>query len=85
MVISMMCQPTYVFGLFWPFLALFGPYCQNNEILTLFCSDSDSDGDFDDVPTNKRAPAFQQQTTTVNSMPSFFDSEAPSPPPPAPG
>jgi len=47
-------------------------------------SDSDSDGDFDDVPTNKRAPAFQQQTTTVNSMPSFFDSEAPSPPPPAP-
>lgn len=47
-------------------------------------SDSDSDGDFDDVPTSKRAPAFQQQTTTVNSMPSFFDSEAPSPPPPAP-
>jgi ELL-associated factor len=47
-------------------------------------SDSDSDGDSDDVPTNKRAPAFQQQTTTVNSMPSFFDSEAPSPPPPAP-
>lgn len=47
-------------------------------------SDSDSDGDFDDVPTSKRAPAFQQQTTTVNSVPSFFDSEAPSPPPPAP-